>query len=92
MVVPVVMSCQKAFEYDAQPPLMRLLPAEVYDVEIVQTPNPIGLAENYFRQQAYVQSAAYFVSALQSDPLNHKALLGAGSSYSMLGQFKQADV
>lgn len=86
-----IAGCQDIYKYNARPNLEKLLPAEIYDVQIDSTKNPIHAGEYYMINKGFVQARAYFEKALEHEPKNRTALLGLASSYSMLGQFTQAD-
>jgi len=91
LAVFVLTGCQAPYEFSSKPPLRKLRPAEIYDVDVDPKQNPVQTGEYYLKNKGYVQSVAYFEVALKGVPKNKTALLGVASSYSMLGQFKQAD-
>lgn len=91
VVLTVMSSCQKAFDYSAAAPVTKLSPNEVYDVKIDPSQPPLAAAERYMRTGSYVHSLAYYQAVLQQMPQSQEAMLGIAASYSFLGQFKQAD-
>lgn len=87
-----ISGCQDIYKYNTKPKLLKLSPAEIYDVQLDSTKNPIQAGRYHMRNKDFVRAIAYFEKALKHEPKNRTALLGLASSYSTLGHFKQADV
>ncbi|NVK30422.1 MAG: hypothetical protein HWE20_05435 [Gammaproteobacteria bacterium] len=73
-------------------PFNQLQPTEVREVTVDPSLEPLRHAEQMLRKQAYNQAIAYYLAALQSEQTQPDALLGLASSYSLMGQFANADI
>ena len=65
-----IAGCQDIYKYNTRPNLEKLLPAEIYDVQIDSTKNPIQAGEYYIKNKGFVQARAYFEKALEHEPKN----------------------
>jgi Flp pilus assembly protein TadD len=83
--------CSDLFTYGVKSPVKRLLPAEIYEVPIDQNLDAKLAAKSYFSDQKFVYASAYFEDALKKNPDDREALLGLGSSFAFLGQFRQSN-
>ncbi|MEO3480732.1 hypothetical protein AAFO90_24170 [Phaeobacter sp. CAU 1743] len=67
-------ACQKAFDYDAASPSSRLAPAEVYQVEVDTSVDPLTEAASKMRDRQFVHAVAYYKAALAQDPGSESAI------------------
>tara|TARA_B110000285_G_C14862339_1_gene485160 strand:+ start:148 stop:675 length:528 start_codon:yes stop_codon:yes gene_type:complete len=88
----VLTSCDSSFKYSDNSALHKIMPVEIYQVDINSSKNPLDQAMKYVRKSNFIHASAYFSEALRINPTSSDAILGMASTQSMLGQFIQADI
>lgn len=61
----VLSACSDVFTYGVKSAVMRLLPAEIYEVQVDHNLDAKLAAKSYFRDQKFVHASAYFEDALK---------------------------